>query len=243
MDRRTFLSRAAVAAGGVALGGCLELGTSSEPGTGTDPLDDVKVTEDETPSSERGAFGGHAAAQAIGEQPFRGPEPGSAKGTIVAFEDPSCTRCATFERETVPKIQSELVEPGKATFVFRGYPVVYPWGEPGTQALEAALARSEGAHWALAEHYFAEQDAFSTDNVYERTETFLAAETDVDAAGVVEDARENAYDDRVQVDLDAGKAAGAGSITPTVFLFRDGEFRTKARGSVSFSVVESALGV
>jgi protein-disulfide isomerase len=242
MDRRTFLARAALAAGGAAgLAGCLDQGMAGEPGT--EATDDEMMTEDETPSSDGGAFGGHAAAQAIGEQPFDGPEPGTAKGTIVAFEDPSCPRCAAFEQNTVPKIRSELVEPGDATFVFRGYPVVYEWGKPAAQALEATFARSEAAHWTLAEHYFAEQGAFSTDDVYERTETLLAAETDLDAAGVVEDAREKAYDDRVRVDLDAGKAAGAGGVTPTVFLFRDREFRTKARGSVSFSVVKSALGL
>lgn len=227
MNRRTFL--AAVAAGaGAGLAGCL--GGASGP-------------EETDGGTASGPFGGHGGTEGIDEQPYLGPAPGAATGTIVAFEDPSCTRCRRFEAQTVPKIRSELVEPGDATFVFRGYPVVYPWGKPATQALEAAYARDEAAHWALLHHYFATQDEFSTDNVLDRTEQFLADETDLDAAAVVDDAAEEAYDDQVQLDLDAGDAGGADGVTPTVVLFRDGEYQTKARGSVSYSVVESALGV
>lgn len=228
--------------GGRGFAGCL--GTSGgSPDAGTD-TDDPAAGGGHTPSldgSER--FGGHPGTIAIDAQPYRGPRPGDAAGTIVVFEDPSCPRCAAFERDTVPKIRSELVQPGDATFVFRGYPVIYPWGEPATQALEAAAARHEAAHWALADHYFAEQDAFSTDNVLQRTETFLAGETALDAAAVVEDARREAYGGQVAADLEAGREGGAGGITSTVLLFRDGEYRTKARGSVSFSLVKSALGL
>jgi protein-disulfide isomerase len=231
MDRRTFLAAAAAGAGGLA--GCL--GGDAGPGGSTTAGDDGGTAS--------GPFGGHPGAAGIDDQPALGPEPGEATGTIVAFEDPSCTRCRAFEQETVPKIRSDLVEPGKATFVLRGYPVVYPWGEPASHALEATFARDEDAHWALVDHYFDTQDEFSTDNVLDRTEQFLAGETDVDAAAVVADADAKAYDDQVQADLDAGDAGGADGVTPTVLLFRDGEFRTKARGSVSYSVVESALGL
>lgn len=250
MNRRSFLGRSGLAvAGASALTGCLDGSPADGGSADTDAMDDGADAGtpigDTTTATTAGAgpFGGHAAAAGIRDQPFLGPEPGEATATIVAFEDPSCPRCAAFERDTVPEIRSELVEPGRATFVFRGYPVVYEWGKPATQALEATVARDADAHWALADHYFAEQDAFSADDVLERTGEFLGSETDVDADGVVADARARTYDGRVQADLDAGDAAGAGGVTPTVFLFREGEYRTKARGSVSYATITAALGL
>jgi protein-disulfide isomerase len=192
--------------------------------------------------SESRSLGDHPVGADLASQPRLGPDPGTATATatIVAFEDPSCPRCATFERNTVPKIRSELVASGEATFVARTIPVVYRWGEPATYALEATFARDADAFWALAGHYFDDQDAFDTGNVLERTESFLATEADVDATSVVADAESEANADAVATDLDSSEAADV-SGTPTVFLFRDGEYRTRATGSVSFEFVTGAL--
>lgn len=245
MDRRKFLARAAIPTSvGVGLAGCLGTGAGPAAGTGTGTASgEMDAPTDSMQTGDRASATDHAAMDAVDEQPFLGPEPGAARGTIVAFEDPSCPRCAAFERETVPKIRSELVEPGDATFVFRGYPVVYPWGEPAAKALEATFARDEDAHWSLLDYYLQYQDQFSADGVLDATADFLAGETSVDGTAVATAVRDGAYDGQVRTDLDAGEAAGVGGVTPTVFLFRDGEFRTKARGSVSYSVVESALGI
>jgi protein-disulfide isomerase len=183
----------------------------------------------------------HPAAQGLDAQPSLGGA--DAGATIVAFEDPSCPRCRAFERNTVPRVREELVSTGEARFVARTYPVIYPWGEPAVQALEATFARSDEAFWGLFEHYFDEQGEFSTDNVLSRTEAWLASNSDLDAGAVVADAEERAYDDAVQADLDAGEAAGVGRTTPTVFLFRDGRYVTRAGGSVSFELITSALGL
>jgi len=188
------------------------------------------------------ALADHPVGQDLATQPRLGPDPAEAAGVIVAFEDPSCPRCATFEQETVPQIRSELVDPGDAALVVRTVPLVYPWGEPAIQALEATFARDADAFWALFAHYFDEQDAFDTGNVLDRTESFLSAETGVDAAAVVADAESTAYDDAVRTDLSAAEAADV-SGTPTVFLFRDGAYRTRVTGSVSFELVRQSLGL
>jgi len=182
----------------------------------------------------------HPVGQALASQPRLGPDPATATATIVAFEDPSCPRCAAFEATTVPKIRSELVAPGEAAYVVRTAPLVYPWGEPAIHALEATYARDTDAVWALLEHYFERQDDFDTENVLDRTEAFLSAETTVDAAAVVADAESGAVAEAVQTDVSAAEAADV-SGTPTVFLFRDGEYRTRATGSVSFDFVTQAL--
>lgn len=232
-------TRRSILAGGgaiaaAALSGCL--GGGPEPAGGTDGTAFGEPTA-------VGPLGGHPAATGLADQPSRGPDPLEAEAVILAFEDPSCTRCRAFERDTVPRIEAELVASGTASFVFRGYPVVYPWGEPATHALEAVYARDEAAFWALKDHYYATQPEFATDNVLDRTREFLAAETDVDPDVVVEAVESGTTDAAVQTDLDAGMNAGAGRTTPHVFLFRDDEYRTKAAGSVSFSVITNALGL
>lgn len=182
----------------------------------------------------------HPAARDLASQPRFGPPPGEAAGTVVAFEDPSCPRCARFERETVPRIRSELAD--DATFVFRLYPIVYEWGRPASRALEATFARDDAAHWALADHYFSNQSAFDAGNVLDRTRSFLDGETAVDGAAVVEAVEAGEADAAIETDRSAAEDAGA-SATPAVFLFRDGTYRTKASGSVSFDVVRGALGL
>jgi protein-disulfide isomerase len=230
-------TRRAVLAGGVSMlgAGCLgsaggESGNGDGDGNGGEGGGDTPSLAD------------HPVGQDLDAQPRLGPDPATAAGTIVAFEDPSCPRCAAFEKRTVPKIRSELVDPGDAAYVVRTAPLVYPWGEPAIQALEATYARDAGAFWALLAHYFAEQDAFDTGNVLDRTASFLNGETDVDGAAVAADAEAKAYDDAVRTDLDAAEAADV-SGTPTVFLFRDGEYRTRVTGSVSFDLVRQSLGL
>ncbi|SDZ82946.1 Thioredoxin [Haloplanus vescus] len=224
----THVTRRGLLAGGVGVVGAGCVGGRGSDG-GSDGTGDDPSTLDT-----------HPVGEALAAQPRLGPDPATATATIVAFEDPSCPRCAAFEETTVPKIRRELVDPGEAAFVVRTAPLVYPWGEPAIHALEATYARDADAFWSLLGHYFERQDAFDTENVLDRTETFLDEQTGVDAAAVVADAESGAMDEAVQTDVSAAEAADV-SGTPTVFLFRDGEYRTRATGSVSFDFVTQAL--
>jgi protein-disulfide isomerase len=255
--RRAFL--AAGAGGLAALAGCTALGGdggdsadgnggngdghTSEPTTTSAATDATGGTggRTATPTGTPGPLGGHPAATGIGDQPALGPDPTEATATIVAFEDPSCTLCRRFELNTFPTLRSDYVEAGDLSFVYRVYPVIYPWGKPASQALESTFAAGEDAFWALKDHYYAEQSRFGTDNVFESTEAFLEAETDVDAASVVEDARKERHDAAVQADLAAGRAAEAGGQTPIFYLFRDGAFRTRVQGPQGADVFAAAL--
>lgn len=229
MRRRALLA----AAGAVAAAGCLGVGGSDGPMMADEPTTDGGDGDGETLDSHPGAAG-------LAAQPTLGPAPGDADATIVAFEDPSCPTCARFHGNAFPRIRSEWADAGTVSFVCRGYPVVYPWGDPAAHALEATYDRSADAHWALLDHYYAEQSSFDADSVLSRTESFLADETGVDAAAVVADARDEVYADAVETDLDAGEAAGF-SATPSFLLFRDGALVTSLTGAKSFETFESAL--
>ncbi|WP_255195284.1 DsbA family protein [Halorarius litoreus] len=220
MDRRRFLASAA-AVGTATLAGCTGSGGTGSGGTGNG-----------TASEE------HAATTNLDSQPIRG----GGEALIVAFEDPSCTICRRFERDTYPELQSKLLDTGTARFAYRGLPIIYPWGDPASHVLEATYDADAEAFWALKDHYYAQQGAFDSDNVYDLSEQFLGRETGVDAAAVVTAAKTGAADTAVQLDLDAGEQLGIGQ-TPVFYLFRDGEFLTELRGAQGYSVFETALGV
>ncbi|MFB6126775.1 MAG: DsbA family protein [Halolamina sp.] len=240
MNRRSLL-RATAAAGVTGVAGCLGVGGSAgDDGGGTGGGGD-DGGEAGTAAGDGQTLETHPAGRSLSTQPTLGPDPAEATAVLVAFEDPSCPRCRRFERQTVPTIRRELVEPGDAAFVFRGYPVVYEWGKPATQALEATFARDEATTWELAGHYFDQQSSFTTDNVLSKTESFLV-ETPVDAATVVADAEERAHDDAVQTDLDAGDAAGY-TATPTVVMFENGSFVAAVEGAQSYDVYANSLEV
>jgi len=237
MDRRRFLASAATTAT-LGLAGCTGnandgSGGGGGYGGGADGGDGETGTPTGTPIAD------HPAAADLDAQPTLGE---ATDTLIIAFEDPSCTLCRRFERNTYPRLVSELVEPGEAAFVYRGYPIIYPWGEPAAAVLEATYAADEAAFWALKDHYYAEQSSFSTDNVYEASQSFLADETAIDAGAVVDAARNGEADDAVAVDVDAGERLEIGQ-TPEFYLFADGVFRTTVRGAQGYDVFESALGV
>lgn len=184
----------------------------------------------------------HAAATNLGTQPTLGPSPSEAEGTIVAFEDPSCPSCARFERSTFPQLKSELINPGRVSFVFRGIPVVYPWGDPGVLALEATYSRSVEAFWGLKAFYYREQANIESENVQEGTRQYLADQTDVDADAVISDVQSETSRDAVDVDLQASQDAGVRG-TPTFFLFSGDSFATEIVGPQSYDVFANSLGM
>jgi len=248
MDRWTRRGVLAMTGGTLAaIAGCV--GTENSDATDdTGSSDDAEPTTSGDTSTEMGSGRStgessdvsfdHTSAMDISDQPTLGSLDRS--GVIVAFEDPSCPTCRRFNQNTFPQIESDLVESGDVAYVFRGYPIIYPWGDPATQALESTYDRDPRAMWDLKTHYFDTQDRFSTDNVLARTEQFLNEETSVDGNAVVEAVESDAFADAVQVDLDAGKAAGASS-TPTFYLFRDGEYQTTVSGAQDFTVFENVL--
>jgi protein-disulfide isomerase len=62
----------------------------------------------------------HAADQHEAERGIGKPD---AKVTVQEFFSLTCTHCAAFARETYPQIKSELIDTGKARWVFRDFPL------------------------------------------------------------------------------------------------------------------------
>jgi protein-disulfide isomerase len=175
-------------------------------------------------------------------QPTLGPSPSDASGTIIAFEDPSCPSCARFELGTFPQLKSELIDQGHLSFVYRGIPVVYPWGEPAVLALEATYSLDEAVFWALKDFYYRSQNQIDGQNVRSATRQFLADETSVEAETVIEAIDQATHRDAVDTDLQASREAGVRG-TPTFFLFKDGSFVTDVVGPQPYEVFKNSLGL
>jgi protein-disulfide isomerase/transcription elongation factor Elf1 len=183
----------------------------------------------------------HPAGAALSAQPTLGPEPGTAEGTIIAFEDPSCPSCARFELTAFPKLKSRLIDPGRVSFVFRPLPVVAPWGESASLALESVQARDESAFWGLKEFYYENQRSLESGNVLDATRKHLDG-TSVEADGVVQDVRESTHQDEIDTNLRVADQAGVRG-TPTFYLFDTEGFVTQFTGAQSYSVFTNSLGV
>lgn len=223
LRRRTLLAGTALF-----LSGCSGLSGSSNDTTTT--TNSKSKTLDDFP-----------AAQDIGNQPTLGPKPGAADKTMIAFEDPSCHYCGQFERDTFPKIETNYIDSGTLSFVSRlSVAPIQPWGTPAAEALEATYARKKSAFWTLKEYYFAEQDAFSESNVLSKTKSFLESNTDVNAAVVVDDAKNEAYEQALSTDQQAASAAGMEGV-PSFFVFDGETLSTSITGAQPYSVFEKAL--
>lgn len=181
----------------------------------------------------------HPASQQISTQPTLGPDPSDADGVIVAFEDPSCPSCARFELDVFPKLKRRLFDTGEASFVFRGIPIVRPWGETAVPALEATYGRDTDAFWTLKRRYYENQRQIDAQNVRSTTREFLG-ETSVEASAVLEDVEQGTYSDAVDTDYQVSQDAEVGG-TPTFHLFKNGTHATEITGPQSADVFESAL--
>ncbi len=152
----------------------------------------------------------HPAATDLGREPYMGAVPAKTGHVIVQFTDISCDVCARFDEDTFPMVYSNLIAPGKVTFVSRDFPHTHPWTHPGTYALDATHERDPHAYWLLKSWFYSHKQHITMDNVYGTVRDFLAGQTDVDADAVVREMRSGAWKKAAERDLKAKKAARDG---------------------------------
>ncbi|WP_135305849.1 hypothetical protein [Haloarcula amylovorans] len=76
------------------LAGCLgsnQNGATNDRQSSTTENQDTADQSPETPLA-------HIAAKGVADEPTLGPDIGEGEATIIAFEDPSCHACQSFER-------------------------------------------------------------------------------------------------------------------------------------------------
>lgn len=89
--------------------------------------------------------------------------------TMIEYSSLTCPHCASFHRDTLPKIKEAYIDPGKVKLVFRDFPL-------GSLALAAAML----ARCADGEKYFGMLEV-----LFRSQETWARANNPIDELGRV----------------------------------------------------------
>jgi protein-disulfide isomerase len=214
IGRRTFIA-SALAAGTVGAAGCLGGGNGS-------------------------GRADHPALEAPENPPHLGASIEEAEGIIVAFDDPSCSSCATFAAETFPQLRDGPIESGRIAYLSRSVPWVQPaWSGTAINALYAVHEAEPAAFWQLKSRFYEDQAGLDEGSVRE----WIATETEslpVESGPVLEAVEEGRYDDRIDA-TEATAEDSDVSVVPSFVLFEGGEYVTNIVGPQSYGVFEGAL--
>lgn len=235
---RTETTAGETTAGGTTAGGT----TAATTDTRTERTSATAVPKERDHELRYGTDIDHPVTEELGREPTIGDYPSETQATVVEFQDISCTVCADFDARTFPRLYSNLIQTGDLTFVSRDFPHVKPWTYRATMALDATYFRNADAYWSLKSRYYAHIGEYTKENVLSKTHTFLDTETAVDADAVVRDVENEAFADALARDDRIKENVGV-DVTPTFFLFRDGEFVTRLKGHQNYTVFQKTLGL
>lgn len=154
--------------------------------------------------------------QATG-QPLSAPIMGDPEATVTVkiYEDIACSHCATYQTEVFPQIETAYLDSDEIRYEF--HDMVLPVDKQVSwEAANAARSVQDRADDATFFEYLGalfENQGDLSPEMYEQ----LAAELDVDEAGVRENATEQAYDETVSHYTSEAEDEGIDS-TPTVLV-------------------------
>ncbi len=140
--------------------------------------------------------------------------PAGARVTVVEFADFECPHC----RELNDGMKTIETRYPQIRVVYADFPIaqIHSWAETAAIGARCAFMQSPGAFWKMADSIFGDQDAISTENVWDKLVGFASqAGLDADAFKACMSSPEaaKAVDDNHQQGLDLGINS-----TPTVFV-------------------------
>lgn len=186
------------------------------------------------------AIADHPALGSPSDPPRLGPPVGDAGGIVVAFDDPSCSSCATFAAETFPQLRDGPVKAGRVTYLSRSVPWVEPeWSRPAVNALYAVHGEEPSAFWRLKERFYEEQSGLDEGSIREWVAT-KAESLPVEPEPVLTAVDEGRYDDRIEATESTAEDSEV-SVVPSFVLFSEGEYVTRVVGPQPYDVFEGAL--
>lgn len=182
----------------------------------------------------------HPALDGPEDPPHRGPPIEEADGIVVAFDDPSCSSCATFAAETFPQLRDGPVENGRVAYLSRSVPWVEPdWSRLAINALYAVHEADSSAFWRLKDRFYEEQDGLDEDSVREWVATEVES-LPIEAEPVLTAMDGGRYDDRIDATETTAEESDV-SVVPSFVLFNGGEYVTNVVGPQPYDVFEGAL--
>ena len=150
----------------------------------------------------------------VAEQPTLGSA--DAPVQIVVLEDFRCPSCRTFEEQSAPLIQSELIDTCQATMSFVNFPVLGPESVTAAIAGECVYQQDPEQFWDYKTLLFRSQDMqdWGADPLANLARNYLP---DVNADDLRQCIAERHTEDEVNRDMQIARNSGA-SGTPTVFV-------------------------
>ncbi len=150
----------------------------------------------------------------VANQPTLGDS--SAPVEIVVLEDFRCPSCRTFEEQSAPLIESELVDTGQATLSFVNFPVLGPDSVTAAIAGECVYQQAPDQFWDYKTLLFRSQgmSLWNADSLSQLARDYLP---DVDADDLRDCVADRRTQEQVDRDLEIARNSGATG-TPTVFV-------------------------
>lgn len=139
---------------------------------------------------------------------------------IEVFEDFQCPACVSFTQDIEPLVISQLVETGKAYYVFHNYPFLDRNSitkESQDSANASLCANEQGKFWEYHDTLFANWNGENEGNLSRPRLIQFASAVDLNVDDFTACLDEDRYADEIQASLDLGSSMGV-SGTPTVFV-------------------------
>lgn len=158
----------------------------------------------------------------------------SAPVTIIEFSDFQCPYCAKFAKETLPLLEKDFIQTGKARFIFRDLPLEFH--QHAQKAAEAAeCAGEQGKFWELHDMLYLYQNKLDPESL-----KVYANELGIDMGKFNKCLDEGQMAEEVKKDFADAQKYG---ITGTPAFFINGKLVTGAVPYADFKKeIEAALG-
>lgn len=146
----------------------------------------------------------------------------NAKVTIDVFEDFQCPACKQFSEQIEPLIIQNLVDTGKAKYVFHNYPFIdgdttASGGESDQSANAAMCANEQGKFWDMKSIMYTNWNGENRGGLSNARLEAMAKSIGLNMTDFNNCFDANTYKNDIQADFDLGKQMGV-SGTPSVFV-------------------------
>ncbi|MEE8077270.1 MAG: thioredoxin domain-containing protein [Candidatus Binatia bacterium] len=170
----------------------------------------------------------------------RGPSKGSERApvTIIEFSDFQCSFCWKFWKETLPRLDTAYIQPGKVRFVYRHLAILGAQSVTAAQAAECA--REQGKFWEYHDKVFTSKGRFASFALINRRLKGYAREVELDGKAFDRCLDSGKYAQKIEEETGMGRALRARA-TPTFFI--NGKMLVGAHPFETFQrMIEEELG-
>jgi len=144
----------------------------------------------------------------------------AAPAKIEVFEDFQCPACLNYSKKIEPQVLKELVDTGKASYVFRHYPFLdsgNPKGESHQAASASLCASEQGKFWEYKTTVFDNWAGENNGAYSDKNLASFADDVNLDMGAFNACFNENRYQNLIEADLKDAMNMGVRG-TPTVFV-------------------------